>query len=400
MVLERPLPQVAEAPVRERLRWEKELLGLYLSEHPMGEVADQVGAFVTAYSGDLKSDETLDGQRLVVGGIVVATRTVVTRTRSTMSVVTLEDLQGSIEVVVFPRLYETTGPIWQEGAILLVAGRVDHRGEEVSLLADVVVPWDEAVVKGAEAFAREVAAGDRGAPRRRQPVAVGPGGAPVSNGNGYGNGAGNGSRGGYGSSGDRVAAAGSGGAPAIDPRAGGPGRRPDVDYVSPLRGGVMPAAGPLERAGAAAVASAAAPIATLPAIAPAEPVSTYPEAPGEPSTGDRDIEPALPDEARSRVAAEASAATDPIEPAPVGSVLHVRFAGIPAAQLVSAMEAFRELARERPGETRVVVHVPAQGGAALPMELRSGIAYDGELLAEVRRRLGDSVAHLSVAPPA
>ena len=128
MVMERALPAVGEAPVRERLRWEKELLGLYLSEHPMGEVADQVGAFVTAYSGDLKSDETLDGQRLVVGGIVVGARTVVTRTRSTMSVVTLEDLQGSIEVVVFPRLYEQTAPIWAEGAILLVAGRVDHRG--------------------------------------------------------------------------------------------------------------------------------------------------------------------------------------------------------------------------------------------------------------------------------
>src|SRR5919204_1304140 len=63
MVMERPLPSVPEAPVRERLRWEKELLGLYLSEHPMGEVADRVGEFVTAYSGDLRSEESLDGQR-------------------------------------------------------------------------------------------------------------------------------------------------------------------------------------------------------------------------------------------------------------------------------------------------------------------------------------------------
>src|SRR6185503_10994523 len=197
MVMERSLPSVVEAPVRERLRWEKELLGLYLSEHPMGEVADRVGDFVTAYSGDLK-DESLDGQRLVVGGIVVGSRTVITRTRSTMAVVTLEDLQGSIEVVVFPRLYEQTGPIWQEGAILLVAGRVDHRGEEVSLLADVVTPWDDAVARGPESFAREVAAGDRGAPRRRSPVAVGPGGPgtasttpvvarPYQGGNGNGN---------------------------------------------------------------------------------------------------------------------------------------------------------------------------------------------------------------------
>src|SRR4029078_10351574 len=62
------LPPRTEAPRRERLRKEKELLGLYLSAHPMGEVAEQVGAFVTAYSSDLK-DESLDGQRVVIGGV-------------------------------------------------------------------------------------------------------------------------------------------------------------------------------------------------------------------------------------------------------------------------------------------------------------------------------------------
>ena len=133
-----------EVPVRERLRWEKELLGLYLSEHPMGEVAEQVGQYVTAYSGDLKRR--------------VARRAARRRRRhrhrrpdgrheapaTTMAIATLEDLQGTIEVVVFPRLYETTRPTWRDGAILLVAGRVDHKGEEVSLLADLVVDWDEA----------------------------------------------------------------------------------------------------------------------------------------------------------------------------------------------------------------------------------------------------------------
>ena len=54
LAFERPLPSATEVPVRERLRWEKELLGLYLSEHPMGEVAEQVGRFVNAYSGDLQ----------------------------------------------------------------------------------------------------------------------------------------------------------------------------------------------------------------------------------------------------------------------------------------------------------------------------------------------------------
>jgi DNA polymerase-3 subunit alpha len=393
MVLERPLPQTAEAPVRERLRWEKELLGLYLSEHPMGEVADQVGAFVTAYSGDLKSDETLDGQRLVVGGIVVASRTVVTRTRSTMSVVTLEDLQGSIEVVVFPRLYETTGPIWQDGAILLVAGRVDHRGEEVSLLADVVVPWDEAVIKGADAFAREVAQGDRGAPRRRQPVPVGPGGpsSPVRTAPANGNGNGNGYDALHGAANGNGAGAARGTAP-FDPRTVGLGRQPEIPYVSPLRGGVVPEGGPLELANAA--------VSTLPRIAPAEPLSTYEDSSGASPSPERDAEPALPDEARARVAAAAEAATAAVEAAPIGSTLHVRFATVPASQLVAAMEAIRGLVRERPGETRVVVHVPAVGGGVLPMELRAGIAYDTDLLAEVQRRLGQGVVQLSVAPPA
>jgi hypothetical protein len=63
------------------------------------------------------------------------------------------------------------------------------------------------------------------------------------------------------------------------------------------------------------------------------------------------------------------------------------------------METFRQLARERPGDTKVVVHVPAPGGAALPMELRTRVAYDAELLAEIRRRLGEGIVQLSVAPP-
>ena len=158
---ERPLPSATEVPVRERLRWEKELLGLYLSEHPMGEVAERVGRFVTAYSSDLR-DESLDGQRVVVGGIVTGVRTVITKAKATMAIVTLEDLQGTIEVVVFPRLYEQTMGTWRDGEILLVAGRVDHKSEDVSLLADLAVDWDAAADGGEEAFARQVAAGERG----------------------------------------------------------------------------------------------------------------------------------------------------------------------------------------------------------------------------------------------
>ncbi|HXI46843.1 MAG TPA: DNA polymerase III subunit alpha [Candidatus Acidoferrales bacterium] len=402
---ERPLPTVPEAPVRERLRWEKELLGLYLSEHPMGEIADRVGDFVTAYSGDLR-EESLDGQRLVIAGIVVASRTIITRARSTMAAVTLEDLQGSVEVVVFPRLYEQTIGTWADGAILVVAGKVDHRGEEVSLLADLVMPWDEAAALGTEAFAQQVAAGDRGRPPRRVPVGPGgpggggsadapgsggrwaPGGPANGGGTPYRNGQGSGTPNGNGASN------GSSGAPVRL----GLGRRPEIPYVSPLRGGRLPAAGPLELAPPRVPAGDRAAIAELPSIAPAQPLPTYQEPPGAaPALTDDAEEPALPDEARQRVAVESRAATVPVESGRA-SVLHVTFRAGPAGQLVEAMQAFRQLLRERPGDTGVIVHVPGPGGASLPMPLSTTVAYDADLVAEIARRLGDGTAQVQLEP--
>ncbi len=364
--LERPLPATPETPVRERLRWEKELLGLYLSDHPMGEVAERVGQFVTAYSGDLK-DESLDGQRVVLGGIVTGQRTIITKTKSTMAVVTLEDLQGTLEVVVFPRTYEQTLGQWRDGAILLVAGRVDHRGDEASLLADAVWDWDTVAERGPEAFAREVGTLDRRSGRRG-------GGAPGSGSNGRGpnasgaNGSGaNGNGAGHATSGREPVAVG----PGVE--AGAPVR------VSPVRTDAT---------------------ASLPRVNPAEPIAAYAEPPdlaaASVSDARSDAEaPALPDEQRARAAAAAQAPSAPVEASP-GAVLNVRFAREAGTERVlSAMQTFKSLLRERPGQTRVVVHVPAPGGSALPMELR-GVAYDAELQAEVRRRVGDGVIELSL----
>ena len=111
---------------------------------------------------------------------------------------------------------------------------------------------------------------------------------------------------------------------------------------------------------------------------------------------DRDLDPAVPDESRARIVADATADT-PVDAGPA-AVLHVRF-GVhaPSDRVVVAMETFKVLLRDHPGATRVVIHVPApSGGAALPMELRRGVAYDSELVAEVRRRLGEGLVELSL----
>ncbi len=106
----------------------------------------------------------------------------------------------------------------------------------------------------------------------------------------------------------------------------------------------------------------------------------------------------MPDEARARIVADGDSRRAPVRPAR-DTVLHVRFEGGAAPdRLVSAMEQFKALLRDRPGATRVVIHVPAPGGGtALPMELRRGVAYDAELLAEVRRRLGEGSVDLRLA---
>ncbi len=386
--LERPLPATPETPVRERLRWEKELMGLYLSDHPMGVVAERVGLFVTAYSGDLK-DESLDGQRVVIGGIVTGNRTIITKTKSTMAVVTLEDLQGTLEVVVFPRTYEQTIGSWRDGAILLVAGRVDHRGDEASLLADSVWDWDEVAERGPEAFAREVGSLDKRGARRGGPNGGGSNGAGHAGGRAY-----------PAPAGVSTAAAPGGPGPMLRASAPDPGMAGPGVAVGPGRPG-----GPLGPRNASHGATShdgeAGVSASLPPFDPAEPIATYVEPPdlasvAADSGAPEPDEPSLPDEARSLASAAAQAPSRPVEASP-GAVLNVRFAREAGPdRVVSAMQAFKVVIRDRPGQTRVVVHVPAPGGSALPMELR-GVAYDAELVAEVRRRVGDGVIDLSLA---
>jgi hypothetical protein len=134
---------------------------------------------------------------------------------------------------------------------------------------------------------------------------------------------------------------------------------------------------------------------TLPAISPGEPLPTYAEPPSSAAfhTDDHE-EPALPDEARSAAAGAAAAPTRPLDARP-GSVLHVHFRSGPSERLFDAMRAFRALIREHPGDTPVLVHLDVGGAGGLPMALRP-VAYDSELLAEIRRRLGEGTVELQL----
>jgi hypothetical protein len=166
-------------PRKERLRWEKELLGLYLSEHPLGDIADQLPDYVTAYTGDLAEES--DQAKVTLGGIIQSSRRVITRAGSTMLVATLEDLQGSAEVVVFPKVFAETATAWADDAVVLVTGRVDRRDDAAQLLCETVHAWDDAVRMGPIAYGAER---DRLARARTRPGSW----ATPGNGNGNGNG--------------------------------------------------------------------------------------------------------------------------------------------------------------------------------------------------------------------
>ncbi len=250
-------------------------------------------------------------------------------------------------------------------AIVLVAGRVDHKGDESVLLADAVWDWDAALTMGETTFARAVAEGDRSRRSGR-----GPNGHRSDAGGGF-----SGSSARPDDNGQRVA---------VGPGLPAPVTR-TIPHVSPLRGGGV--LGTIEiRLGGAPMA----PVGPRPR--PLTPVS---EAPDPRSIvgleGDHE-EPPLPDEARRTM--EASVAPDsPTLPASArpGQVLQVRFGRTDEARLVDAFEALRGVVSERPGETPVVLHLPAPGGRFQQMQLRTGVAYDAELLADLHRRLGPIV---------
>jgi DNA polymerase-3 subunit alpha len=130
-----------EAPRRELLGWEKELLGIYLSEHPLQALAPRMGDVVTAYLAELRES----GEDLVtIACVVTNARKHITKNKQLMMFAQVEDLTGSIEVTVFPRVYEATAPLWNADEILLVLARVEQRDEDPKLLCEHAVRFDDA----------------------------------------------------------------------------------------------------------------------------------------------------------------------------------------------------------------------------------------------------------------
>jgi DNA polymerase-3 subunit alpha len=174
-----PPGKVTEAPRRELLGWEKELLGIYLSEHPLQPMAERLGDVVppVTYLAALKE---VDDDLIVVACVVTSARKHITKEKKLMMFAQIEDLTGTTEVTVFPRTYEATASLWSADEILIVLARVEQRDEAPKLLCEHAVRFDDAGIAEIRRVADE----------RRQSLAKRAKFMRPTNGNGHGAGGG------------------------------------------------------------------------------------------------------------------------------------------------------------------------------------------------------------------
>ena len=152
-----------KAPVKhddkERLMWERELLGLYISAHPL----DRYETYLSEQTQPLTQlVPEYDGRMMTVGGIISTVRTIVTKSGSKMAFVGIEDKFGEGEIIVFPNLYEKVGAKLVQDAVIRVSGKNSARdrdgnlGSESKLIADDIIAITDDDINGYESTGRKM----------------------------------------------------------------------------------------------------------------------------------------------------------------------------------------------------------------------------------------------------
>ncbi len=154
-----PLPDVPEFSSQELLAMEKQILGLYVSGHPLDNYTKVISEKTSVSLAELTEEH--DQQRIVVAGMINTFKISTTRKGDTMATCQFEDLTGSIEMLVFPKTFVRYREMIEKDAIVLVKGRYLAQDENPKLSADEILPlpddatWNERKASG-QAFARSV----------------------------------------------------------------------------------------------------------------------------------------------------------------------------------------------------------------------------------------------------
>ena len=132
---------------RAHLMWEKELLGLYISTHPL----DDFNNYLRHKTQSIKEfDSKKDGQPITVGGIITGLRKIYTKNNDPMAFVALETLDGDLELIVFPRSYEKYEQLWVPDSVIEIKGKINARDRDGKLSEELKVIVDSAKPLNAE----------------------------------------------------------------------------------------------------------------------------------------------------------------------------------------------------------------------------------------------------------
>ena len=144
------MPDVDEYDKDTLLAFEKEVLGIYLSGHPLEQCRDIMEKMITAKTTDFQPEEdsgipkVRDGQKVIVGGMITDKTIKYTKNNKVMAFLTIEDLVGTVEVVVFPRDYEKWNTLLEDEARIFIQGRVSAEDEKASkLILEKVRAFDD-----------------------------------------------------------------------------------------------------------------------------------------------------------------------------------------------------------------------------------------------------------------
>lgn len=143
-------PMIEEFSRRKLLDMEREATGIYISGHPLEEYRDKINSLgLMSIASVITSDESeerlvSDGETVTLVGIISSVKEKITKNNTLMAFIQLEDFTGSIEVIVFPKIYQKIGEIIKEGNIAALTGRLDVKEEEASkLILDSAAPFDK-----------------------------------------------------------------------------------------------------------------------------------------------------------------------------------------------------------------------------------------------------------------
>lgn len=142
-------PDVGEYDQAQKLAFEKEVMGIYVSGHPLEDYMDSMKKQITAKTTDFEPDEDTghaivkDGYHYIVGGMLSGVTVKLTKTNQNMAFLTLEDLFGTVEIILFPRDYQKYRDVLVADTPLYVKGRASVSEESGKLVAEEIIPMDQ-----------------------------------------------------------------------------------------------------------------------------------------------------------------------------------------------------------------------------------------------------------------